>query len=322
MNPGALRLLFDALKDVGYDWQAQTPDRLLSFRKDASSFRPLVQWLGLGVPVARDALIDDGLTSALLQKLETEKFTIEVNQNGTLFMRAAVAVSSAEQLFIVHDHWPPDQRVEGGYIHYGPESSWLSRELSRDLEEFTGRKVMDLGCSSGALALGLAGVARQIVGLDISARAISWGRTIAEAYGFERVRFGCAEIGQSSAEAEAGQELWDVAVMNPPMMIPIPHMANPHRDGGELGIKLPLLFLSFAQRHLRSGGEMYCLATNPIVHGRGEFFEKFNASALGWEPLEQRRIHTHFNQAAARKHGYAEQGIERVELWYLRLQKR
>jgi SAM-dependent methyltransferase len=310
LRPETLRRFFENLREAGYTWQAQTPDRLLSFRRAPGPFSPLVRWLGLGLVVSEESLIEDGLKVNVLKSLRDEGFFQHEKPSE-------MAVSGLGEHYIIHDHWPPSDKLVGGYVHYAAESEWLARACTRDLEAFLGRRVLDLGCSSGALAFEIGAVAEQVLGLDISERAITWGRVSAEALGLPNVRFEQVAVGSPQAEALVSQTKWDVVISNPPMVIPSKDGALPHRDGGALGIELPLMFLEFAHRHLRTGGEVLMLATNPLVHGRGAFFEKFDRKK--WDVLEKRCVHPQFNQSVARKQNYADQGIQNVELYFLHL---
>ncbi|MBI3554709.1 MAG: class I SAM-dependent methyltransferase [Deltaproteobacteria bacterium] len=324
-KPGSMRLLFSVLRDAGYEWQPQTPDRLLTFRKDPSAFRPLVKLLGLGLPVSKDELIGDGLGDVVIKTVLADEFIRDASgdagasTNPSPTYKSTMAVSGAGDVHIVHDHWPPDQERSGGYVHYAAESAWFARALNRDLEGFIGKRVLDLGCSSGALCFEVAGVADVVLGLDVSERSISWARTNAAALGFKNIRFEMAAIGEPAAETAATGHAFDIVIMNPPMVVPSKDAAYVHRDGGKLGVELPLLFLDFSWRHLREGGEVLMLATNPIVNGIGVFFDRLDRQR--WDFVEKRCVHSHFNQAVARKQGYAEQGIERIELWFLHLKK-
>lgn len=318
-----LRVLFESLRAAGFEWQPQSPDRLLGLRKNPDPFRPLVRFFALGNPVTRDDLTSDGLPDAVFSLLEQNGLISRLSDDGIAsasplpLYKSLMAIGGANDVYVVHDHWPPDAARAGGYVHYAAESAWLARALNRDLEGFIDKRVLDLGCSSGALSFEVGAVAREVLGLDISTRAIEWARETARALGFRNMRFEAAGIGDRAADRAAEGELWDFAIMNPPMVVPARDAAYPHRDGGRLGIELPLLFLDFCQRHLKTGGEVQMLATNPIVRGRPEFFGRLNRAR--WEVVEKRLLHSHFNQEVARKQGYAEQGIERIELWFLHL---
>lgn len=318
-----MRLLFALLRSAGYEWQPQTPDLLLKFRKNPFAFRALSKFFGLGLPLSWRNLLDDGLSERALDLLINEKFLVPAsttNSSEEILFKSTMAVSGSGEIFIVHDHWPPNQSLEGGYVHYGAESAWLSRACNRDLEGFIGKRILDLGCSSGALALEVVGVAETVLGLDISERAIYWGNILKAAHGIRSMKLECAAIGSKEADhivSVSGE--WDTAIMNPPMVIPSHEASYPHRDGGKLGIEFPLLFLDFSYRHLRQGGEVLTLVTNPIIKGKPAFFDAFDKTR--WEFIEKRCLHPHFNQSVARKQGYFDQGITNIELWFLHLKK-
>src|SRR5689334_3947521 len=107
----ALRLLFSALRDSGYEWTAQTPDRLLAFRKAPDPFRPLAQLFGLGVSVRRADLVGDGLPEALIDHLEAADLVaplrVEASIDPSPLIQAKMAVSGSGDVLVVHDHWPP-----------------------------------------------------------------------------------------------------------------------------------------------------------------------------------------------------------------------
>ena len=188
------------------------------------------------------------------------------------------------------------------------------------LESFIGKNVLDLGSGSGVQAFEIAPLARRVLGLESSLQAVEWARAAAQAQGFANVSFEQAPIGESRAEKLVSNHSWDIAVFNPPMAVPSPGSPREHRDGGRLGIELPLRFLDFSRRHLCAKGEVFCLTTNPIIEGRSDFFENLDPSQ--WLTLEKRRLNPSFNQSLYRKQKYSELGIERVELWYLHLRKR
>jgi hypothetical protein len=99
------------------------------------------------------------------------------------------------------------------------------------------------------------------------------------------------------------------------MVIPEPGFIAPHRDGGALGMELPLLFLKTAVRVLRPGGRVYCLATNPIRGGQGLFFEELKRLSL--KITDKDCLEPAFNQNVARKRAHGDAGVDRVELWAL-----
>ncbi|MCC7442760.1 MAG: methyltransferase domain-containing protein [Bdellovibrionales bacterium] len=294
--------IFAALEAAGYDWVPRAPERLIEERKVAESYPPLERAFGLGAfPEQGADLARNGL------KPEDAEWAIAERP----------AVSRVGGVWIAHDHWPPRPGLAESYAHLGPESVQLLGLLRERAAELRGARLLDLGSGAGALSLGLGDLLGEALGLDISERAVAWAAASASAQGKSFARFARARIGSPEADAAAGDPSWDAAVFNPPMMIPLRGQELPHRDGGPLGIELPILFLEFCRRRLRREGQAMGLVTNPVVAGKGLFFDQFDA--LPWRWLERERVHPHFNQSVARKEGYRERlGVERVELWFIR----
>ncbi|MCM2277913.1 MAG: methyltransferase domain-containing protein [Oligoflexia bacterium] len=299
------RRLFAFLRQQGYSWQVVSPDRLLKLRRSAAGLDPLARYFGLGVAVAPEELLAAGLPPELLP--------------DTLRLRPAI--SFLDGLFLPYTHWPEPR------IYLGEESLTLLRQLEPWLADFEGRSVLDLGSGCGVLSFQLASRARKALGLELSAEAVAWARAAAAAQDLGNVRFHAARIGALGPKDEAtlalGEELagWDRAVFNPPLAVPSPSSDRPHRDGGALGIEIPLAFLDCAARHLRAGGEVFCNLTNPILlDGRGVLFERIDPRL--WKIEDRRRLNDRFNQTLYRQDGYRELGIQQVELWFLRLIRR
>ncbi|HTL11385.1 MAG TPA: methyltransferase [Bdellovibrionota bacterium] len=302
-----LKRIFGALDGAGYAWEPQTPDRLVEMRKGHHA-PSLTAALGLGIyPEGGEDWSEGALIAEDVEWLKRER----------------AAVARLDGIWIIHDHWPPKPQTASQYVHLGPESRQLLSLLRERAGELQGASLLDLGSGSGVLSMGLLDVISRALGLELSARAALWSKAAAEAQGLDRARFACARIGVPQADAAvsaAGGE-WDAAIFNPPMMIPHRGQDFPHRDGGRLGIEIPKIFLEASRRWLRPGGQAMGLITNPIVAGKGLFFEEFKPT--GWDWAERERIHPRFNQTSARKEGIRDElGVERVELWFIRLQKR
>jgi SAM-dependent methyltransferase len=258
----------------------------------------------LGIEVTAQELIDEGFSPELAQEA----------------LDLYPAISRNEHVFIPHAHWPAKPGMD--YVYLGEESYELLRHISErtdGLERLNGASVLDLGSGSGALLLYIGSRIAKGLGIDISRKAVEWSQAAARAQGLERLTFQSAAIGTPEAEAFAHGTKWDFAILNPPFAIPTETEARPHRDGGALGIELPLLFLQYAGRNLSAGGEVFTLATNPIVQGRSAFFDRLDRGAL--KIVEKKCLHDQFNHSLYRKERYAERGIQRVELWFLHLKK-
>jgi SAM-dependent methyltransferase len=315
------RSLFAALRAAGYAWEPATPERIQALRKQAgieTAYDPLVRFFGIGMP-----LLTEVARTELEAELSLSGFPDSLLED---LIRLRPSISRLDELFVPHMHWPAPAGVNG-FVYLGHESFELARGLLARPESFAGRNMLDLGSGSGIFSLAAASgtprVARAL-GLEISSPAVNWSEAAARAQDLPAAGFQCAKIGSREADdAVAGTE-WSLAVSNPPLAVTTPGDLRPHRDGGRLGIELPLLFLDFAGRHLIPGGEVVLTATNPIIAGRSVFFDRAfgGEGARRWEIVEKTRLNDKFNASLHRKEGYAEQGIERIELWLLRLLKK
>lgn len=301
-----LKKVFSELSDAGYSWTAKTPDQLLSLRKNPGQHRPLDRFFGLGLSVSAEELLEDGLSSELITSLgSSPPFAVSSDNAGG---------------YLIHDHWPPKPETAREYVHLGPESFHLAREIQKHAEAFSGKKVLDLGCGSGVLSFFAAPMALRVMGIDSSSRTVDFARKTASARDIQNTEFVNAHIGNEAAHALVRSD-YDLAVFNPPLGVPSGEDTRPHRDGGKFGIEVPLLFLDFTKRHLRPGGEAWLICGNPIVSGRPLFLAELKSRAE-WELLESRCLDRHFNQSVARKHGYAEQSITRIELLLIKTKRR
>lgn len=304
-----LRELFEYLRSVDYQWEPLTPDENLRQRRAPESYSALHQTFGLGLAPNPRALENEGFPLGLLLQLQGSLGRIP-------------AISRLNEAFVAHDFWPPKPGQQKDFAHFGPESLKLAKyareRIPRDAPPW---KVLDLGCSSGGLALQWMEYQPQsrIFGFDISEGAIALGTASALAQGIpaERLRLSVQKIDPSRHTPDAKDA--DLVLFNPPMIHPEPGVDWPHRDGGTFGIQLPLAFLRFSTQHLKPGGQVVCLVTNPVVNGRGLFWDEFKKHGRNWQLLDKRLLNPFFNHAAARKRGYAEDSIEQIELWAIHL---
>lgn len=295
--------LFCFLKSVNYNWNPQTPGQLLKLRKLASTFSPLIQYFGLGLEVPPSELFSEGMNKDLYQR--------------TQLLRPAISCSGS--FLIAHHHWGCQNQNKDNFVYFGQETLQLRQFIRKRLDLFVGKKVLDLGSGSGALSFEVANLSEQVLGLDISETAVEWSRAVAKAHQIKNIHFVKASIGGRDAEFATEGRMWDLAVFNPPMIIQSKNSSSPYRDGGALGIEIPLTFLNFSRRYLCTNGQVLCLLTNPIVNGRPLLFDALNL--MDWKILEKQCLHPHFNHSLYRKDEYSSLGIERVELWFLHFKK-
>lgn len=274
----SLHSLFGELNDAGYAWEPLEPSRLKAARERDREGREPLP------PLVR-------------------RFGLGVGAEA-----GAPLVARVGRHLIAHD--------ERAYL--GAESSLLARLLLERAPLVRAKRVLDLGSGAGALSLALSDFAEEVLGLELSARAVELATATARAQGVANASFACARIGARETEARvAARGPWDVAVFNPPMAVPSGG-ARPSRDGGPLGIEVPLAFLEFARRAIVPGGHVLFLATNPILaDGRTPLFERIFGRVGGWEWVEKQRLHADFNRALHRQDDYASLGVKRIELWFL-----
>lgn len=296
--------LFSFLRDVDYAWQPVTPERLLDLRKTPERFGSLVRYFGLGLDVSLPELQEELLPEDLYRDIAP------LNP----------AVSRSGDLFFLHSHWSKASKLSD-YVHLGKESFDLIELMRPKLELFSGREVLDLGSGAGSLSLELSAFVKSITGIEIAPTAVQWAGASARAQGITNASFRCGEVGTPALEQQVADRKWDIVVFNPPMILAAEGSARqPHRDGGKLGIELPLLFLDFSARYLRADGSVFCFVTNPICAGRPGFFERLDSRV--WQIVEKKIIDDHFNHQLYRKERYRERGIERVELCFLELKRK
>ncbi|OFO12941.1 transferase [Corynebacterium sp. HMSC22B11] len=153
------------------------------------------------------------------------------------------------------------------------------------------RRILDLGCGGGALslALQLAYPEAQVVGTDISGRALDFAAVNGTQLGQARGEFSTAEAADESGiewregswfEPVAG-ERFDLIVSNPPFVVQPPEVGHVYRDSG-LGLdRATELVVSHAPEHLSPGGTAHILCSWAVSA------EDSVASKMGrWLPTE------------------------------------
>jgi 23S rRNA (cytosine1962-C5)-methyltransferase len=83
---------------------------------------------------------------------------------------------------------------------------------------FRDRRVLDMFCYSGgfAMAASALGVAREVLGVDTSQRAVTLARANAQRNGLENVRFDCGDGFKTLEALSAAGERFDAVVLDPP----------------------------------------------------------------------------------------------------------
>ncbi len=296
--------LFLFLEQAHYFWEPLIPEQLVKLRTQGHALSRLSQYFGLGLQVDREKLRLEGLASEVIEFADSLK----------------LAISRPGKFYVPHSHWSPNPESPRQYVHFGRESVFLIQQLYRYWNRFENKRILDLGCGSGPISLELGQIAEEILGLDSSEQAIAWATASADLQGNKNIHFTCMEIGDRKEEARLLPGTWDIALFNPPLAIPKVARFLPHRDGGRWGIELPLLFLDFSYDLLKPLGEVYCLMSNPFRKGRSLLLEELKSRS--WMIQESICLDQRFNHHLYKEDLYEEQGIERVELCFFRLQKK
>ena len=300
--------LFAGLESAGYYWEPLSPDRLVRARQSCENYSPLHRYFGLGLSVTKEDLIADGLNEKI-----ADSFCSEV--------RFEFAVSRSEEFgFLLSDHWPPSANYRGEYIHLGPESFYLANEIVKYGEQFVGKSVMDLGCGGGVLTFACK-KAQFAWGCDLSKRAIAAANALIPLKEPEtKIEFEVMDLLSEGAKTwkHPTCEEFDFALFNPPLAVPSGESLQPHRDGGKLGIGLPLAFLDFAIA--QKAQQIWFLVGDPIVGGKSVLDAEL-AKRNPMKVFEKQVLFSHFNQTLARQDKYADQGIQKIELCLVKLMR-
>lgn len=230
-------------------------------------------------------LVDQLLNQRVLQPCETEPTEDPPGQ----YVRSAVdirpisvAALGAHNVLIASD---PDASVDHHVTgpHHVPGVGNAPLSLLHSIPALSpGAKVLDLGCGSGVLGLVLATATPglEIVGTDISPRAVDYARANAHALqngdGTQHAQRGAAatalvpsplswRVG-SWFEPVSGEK-FDHIIANPPFVIGDAQITHTYRDSGLQLDGATRLVVEQAPRHLRLGASAHILAGWALQHG-------------------------------------------------------
>jgi len=132
--------------------------------------------------------------------------------------------------------------------------------------DIAGKRVCDLGCGTGVLAIGASLLgAGSVTGIEIDEHALETARTNAERLGAD-VRFLCSDVKDASLPETAGT--CDTVVMNPPFGAQKAHADRPFID-------LALLLAPVTYGIFNAGSTPF---VKTYTEGRGEIAERVGGS--------------------------------------------
>jgi methylase of polypeptide subunit release factors len=213
---------------------------------------------------------------------------------------------------------PPGFRES--WVFLGPDSLRLARRLERSLRgpgHDRPRRALDLGTGAGILAISLAPVSDEVVGVDINPRAIDYARLNAGLNGARNVVFHISDL----FDAVAG-ERFDLIVSNPPFLFLPPEWRARcvDGDGGALGMALTLRIVDGLPAHLTADGRAVLQANAPVVDGRDLLVEELRAR-LGDRPWRVRLTPLHEFQDETFLDFYAAHRIERFVAYVIEIER-
>ena len=297
--------LFNWLEGRSYYNFPQNPGQLKKHRKESVLQSVEMKLFGLGQTIKVSEFQSLNFPKDLYSLLE-------FNPTG---VKSLYSVSSnLDGTFLAHSHWPPPKDSKE-YIHLGPESFFLVREINKI--SYPLNNTLDLGSGVGVLTEALAKKSQKAFGLDLSVKAVALAQSLSI---HKNVEYLNLAIGSKEAKTWVDkQKSFDLIVSNPPLAVP-GESEMIHRDGGGYGIEIPKLFCSFAYDNLSAQGELWILIGNPLVHGKWLFYE-YLKKETPWQIKEQKIVEEYFNQGQREKHGYDKMAIEKIDLTIFKLKK-
>jgi release factor glutamine methyltransferase len=256
VNEDELVRLGEALREEGYAFVTPTPEthRRVNARAGSEVARGLRDAFGWSRRIDPASVPPRIVDLAVRAKVFVD--------DGTL-MRSTVRFSTLGPHLFVHSAYPT---VGENAVFFGPDTYRYARFLVANMPRGA-RRVVDIGCGSGAGGIAVSHQAERIVLADINADALRLTRVNARLAGVEAR----AEVVESDV-LRGVEGPFDVAVSNPPYLVDPGKRA--YRDGGgSFGEALAVRMAAEAFERLEPGGRLLLYTGATIVDGKDSFLE-------------------------------------------------
>lgn len=223
----------DLRRAIGYEPPSEADPQLRRHSAVRLVFSEADGLSGLVVDRCGDFLVLQPTALAMAQRLKTLVALLqELLAPRAIILRAERSVTALEGMELADGHvWGdlPDEPLvicEHGLkyevdLRVGQKTGWYldQRENRRAVAGYlAGRRVLDMFCYTGGFALAAAalGPAREVLGFDVSTRAIRQARRNAELNGLTRVRFDTGDGFEILAALASQGERFDAVILDPP----------------------------------------------------------------------------------------------------------
>jgi SAM-dependent methyltransferase len=236
----------------------------------AASLRDVFGWNLAFAP--GNGLIDGDLEDAML--------SVHVFEHAGESLRSNVRWSTLSSHLLVHSGFPTD---EADAVFFGPDTYRFVSSIEQHLSgmDRSPRRVVDIGCGTGAAAIVIAGNLpnAEVLAVDVNPMALDYARVNIALAGLQNISVLRSDV----LNDVDGQ--FDLIVANPPYMIDTRQRV--YRDGGgTLGVSLSIRIARESIGRLAAQGSLMLYTGVAIMNGHDPFRaalqEDLDCDSLTW----------------------------------------
>ncbi len=170
-------------------------------------------------------------------------------------LKSGVRYATIDGQIFVHSGYPT---TTADAVFFGPDTYRFVDLLRRSMTTHA-RRMVEIGCGSGAPAIATAQSADRVTLADVNPRALRYATINATLAGLE------VEVVKSDVLASIAGPV-DRIIANPPYLVDDEHRI--YRDGGgDLGLDLTLRMVDESLARLEVGGTLFLYTATPIIDG-------------------------------------------------------